>query len=82
MLSQEKLLKVIDADMRACRAATHAPDDKIGRDRQILELATLTQHLRMASDAGNDQAELEKVVQSLEKNMVVGYQRWRELSTV
>jgi hypothetical protein len=56
MLSQEKLLKVIEADMRACRAATHAPDDKLGLERQKLELATLTQHLQMAFDAGNDQA--------------------------
>jgi hypothetical protein len=82
MLSQEKLLKAIEADMGACRAATHAPDDRVGRDRQLLELATLTRHQQMAFDAGSDQAELERVVQSLETNMVVRYQQWRELSTV
>jgi hypothetical protein len=82
MFSQEKLLKVIDADMRACRDATPIPTDAPGKERQSLELATLARHLERAKSVGDDQAALEQIVQSLEKNMVVRYQRWRELSTV
>jgi hypothetical protein len=82
MLSQQKLLKAIDADMRACRDATLAPTDTPGKDRQILELATLTSHLQWAQTAGDDQSVLEQIVQSLEKSVVVGYQHWRDLSTV
>lgn len=81
MLSQAKLLKAIDADMRVCRDAN--PTDSPGKERRILELGTLTNHLEWAKRAGDDQAELERVVRSLETNNVVhGYQRWRELATV
>jgi len=45
-------------------------------------LAILTRHLEWAKSVGDDQAALEQIVQSLEKNMVVRYQRWRELSPV
>jgi hypothetical protein len=81
MLSQEKLLKVIAEDLRVCRGATHAPTDAPGRDRQIMEVATLTRHLEWAENANNDQAVLEEIVGSLEKNMVVRYQEWRERAT-
>jgi hypothetical protein len=80
MLSQRKLLKAIDADMRVCRSAN--PTDQAGKERQIFEMATLTAHLQWAQRAGDDQAELEKVLKSLEtKDVVRGYQHWRELST-
>ena len=82
MLSQEKLLKVIAEDLRVCRGATHASTDAPGRDRQIMEIATLTRHLEWAENANNDQAVLEEIVRSLEKNMVVHYQEWRERATV
>jgi len=82
MFSQQKLLKVIDADMHACRCAAPAPTDAPGKERQIQELAILTRHLEWAKSVGDDQAALEQIVQSLEKNMVVRYQRWRELSPV
>jgi hypothetical protein len=45
-------------------------------------MATLARHLQWAQSAGEDQAVLERVVQSLEKNMVVRYQDWRGFSTV
>jgi hypothetical protein len=81
MLSQEKLLKAIDSDMRVCRSVN--PTDASGKQRQILELTTLTRHLNWAKSAGDDQAELERVVGSLEVNEVVRrYQRWRQLATI
>jgi hypothetical protein len=82
MLSQEKLLKVIAEDLRVCRGATHAPTDTSGRDRQFMEISTLTRHMEWAENANNDQATLEEIVRSLEKNMVVHYQEWRKRATV
>jgi hypothetical protein len=70
MLSQEKLLKVIDAALIQSKNAA-----------QRIEHMTLLQYLQMAQEAGDDQAKLEAVVSSLEKNHVIGrYQQWRELS--
>jgi|HubBroStandDraft_2_1064218.scaffolds.fasta_scaffold10501_4 hypothetical protein len=81
MISQAKLLKVIDEDIDVCRGARHSHID--GLSRQTLELATLTKHWDLALDAGEDQYKLELVVLSLEENpTVAGYQRWRERSTV
>ena len=82
MLSQEKLLRALDIDIRICRNARHTPNDEHGKKRQILELAALIQHLQWAESAGNDQTILEQIVQSLEKNAVVGYQHWRNLATI
>jgi hypothetical protein len=84
MLSQERLLKAIDEDMQVCQAADPVPGDEQGRQQRTLELATLINHLEWAKRAGNGQAELEKIVVSLERiqNPVRGYQRWRELATV
>lgn len=50
-------------------------------DGQELVLATLIRHREMAREAGDDEGELEHVVRSLENNHVLGFQRWRELST-
>jgi hypothetical protein len=84
MLSQERLLKAIDEDMQVCQAAEPVPGDEPGRQQRILELATLTNHLQWAKRAGDDQAELEKIIVSLERiqNPVRGYQHWREVATV
>jgi len=82
MLSQENLLKVIDADMRACAQAKPLAGDAPGKERQILEMATLARHLQWTQSAGQDQAVLEQIVESLERNMVVRYQDWRGLSAM
>ena len=83
MLSQTNLLNAIEDDLKVCRNAEHASDDIQGKDRQKLEIATLTRHVQMTHEAGDDQTELEKVVRSLEKSLVVGrYQRWRDRATV
>jgi hypothetical protein len=78
LLSQEKLLKVIAEDLRVWRGASHASTDAPGRERQSMEITTLTQHMKWAENANDDQAVLEEIVQSLEKNMVVRYQEWRQ----
>jgi hypothetical protein len=81
MLSQEKLLKVIDSDMRVCLSVN--PTDAPGKERQILELTTLTRHLDWARSARDDQSELKGVIGSLETNEVVRhYRRWRQLATI
>jgi hypothetical protein len=38
--------------------------------------------MEWAKTANDDQATLEEIVRSLEKNMVVHYQEWRERATV
>jgi hypothetical protein len=83
MLSQDKLLKVIDEDLNYCRGAVERlnPTDTKGRERNILEFNTLLQHFQWAERAGDDQEELEKIVRSLETNgFLRGYQDWRERS--
>ena len=83
MLSQEKLLMVIDDDLKICREAAErmSPSDTPGKEQNILEFNTLMQHLKWAQRADSDQTELERVVSSLESNQVLrGYQRWRERS--
>jgi hypothetical protein len=80
MFSQKRLLSLIDTDMRLCRAAR--PIDESGKQHQVLEMTTLTTHQQWAQRAGDDQTLLGQVVESLEKSVVVGYQRWREFSTV
>jgi hypothetical protein len=83
LLSQEKLLKVIDEDLKICRRAAEQLDrtDAPGKERNILEFNILMAHLGWAERAGTDQAELERVVRSLETNEFLrGYQRWRERS--
>ena len=83
MLSQQKLLKVIDDDLKVCREAGERmnPSDTRAKEQNIVEFNTLMNHLMWAQRAGSDQAELERVVHSLESNEVLrGYQLWRERS--
>ncbi len=81
MLSQEKLLKLIDVDLHVCRSVIPTSTDLMGRAQQLIELSVLMRHLMDAKGAGNDQALLEGIVSALE-NSKVGYQPWREGSTV
>ena len=81
-MSQQKLLKVIEEDLDACRQAATSlhPTDEDGKDRNFLEFTTLMWHLRWARNA-SDQAALERVVASSEKNdFLRGYQDWRKRS--
>jgi hypothetical protein len=47
-----------------------------------MEIAILNRHKEWTENANDDQAVLEEIVRSLEKNMVVRYQEWRERATV
>lgn len=81
MIDHFKLLNAIDADLKVCRSAadTLHPTDIKGKERNVLELATLIAHKQWAERAGSDQAELEKVVCSLETNHLLrSYRHWRE----
>lgn len=83
MLSQQNLLKALDADLTVCReaAAKLSKGDIQGRERNILEFNTLLNHQLWAGRAGENQNELERIVSSLEYNgFLRGYQRWRERS--
>ena len=80
MISQASLLKALNHDLRVCDCVYHEADAK-GRERQISERATLLNHLTWTQRAGENQDELEKILQSLEaNNFVGGYQHWRELA--
>ncbi len=79
MLSQEKLLNVINEDLKQATAEQQA--DVQAASQQNIEHLTLLKHLQMAKKAGSDPEKLEAVVASLEKNPVIGaYQHWRERS--
>jgi hypothetical protein len=85
MLSREKLLEVLDADLTVCRGAAGQliPSDAQGKQRNILEFNTLLQHQQWADRAFDNQDELERIVSSLENNgFLHGYQRWRERSQI
>ena len=80
MISQSNLQKALNDDLRVCDTAYHESDAK-DRERQISERATLLNHLTWTQRAGENQDELEKILQSLEANKFVGgYQHWRELA--
>ncbi len=84
MFSQKKLLEAIAEDLKVCKQAeaTTNPADVEARNRAVLEYDTLNEHLKVAMAAGDDQAALERVIRSLENNLVVRRPHWRELSTV
>jgi hypothetical protein len=80
MISQSSLLKALDDDLRVCVSADHSSDLK-GRERQATERLTLQTYLTWARRVGENQDELEEIVQSLEADeIVVGHQHWRELA--
>ena len=82
MFSQEKLWNLVEAELRASQDARHASTETAARERQFVEIATLTRHLAWIKEAGDDQMVLEKIISSLEESTIVRYQAWRELSTV
>jgi hypothetical protein len=80
MLSQLRLIEVLDADLRLCDEAN--PADEPGQLQKMFVHDTLLKHREWASEAGDDQTVLEQIVRSLERNMLLSFQRWREESTV
>jgi hypothetical protein len=83
MLKRDKLLRAINNDLRQVTKALELSvenDDRPGIKQGLVEWGTLHQHLQMTIEASS-QEELEKVIQSLEKNVVIVYQNWRQLAT-
>jgi len=85
VVNPDKLLKAIDEDLEVCRGAAemlHSTDTP-GKQQNNLELNALMTYRKWIQRAGTDQAELERVVRSLETNEYLrGYQRWRERSEI
>jgi hypothetical protein len=80
LLDHEKLLKALNEDLKACResAQLNAP---VEDQRNAVEFSALTTHLMWAESVGDNQADLERIVHSLEANPFLRrYQRWRARS--
>jgi hypothetical protein len=78
VLDHEKLLIALNDDLKACREAARfkLPDED--KQRSDVEFSALTTHLMWTESVGEDQAELERIVHSLEANPFLhGYRRWR-----
>jgi len=80
MLGQLHLIEVIDAALRLCDVAN--PADETGQLQKMFVHDTLLGHREWAFEAGDDQTVLEQIVGSLERSMLLPFQRWREESTV
>ncbi len=81
MISRSDLLKALDHDLQMCDKIDHGSDTR-GSEQKMREHQSLLAHQEWTIRAGDDQNELEKVVQSLEKNEIIrGYRHWREVAT-
>src|SRR5690348_429842 len=79
MLSQRKLIAAIQEDLAVCRKNGRELTDSQSLEQKKLEVAALLRHLQMTEEVGYNQAELERVLRSLESNPALkAYQRWRE----
>jgi hypothetical protein len=81
LLDHEKLLRALNEDLQVCResAQLNTPDED---QRTAVEFSALTTHLMWAESVGDNQADLERIVHSLEANPFLRkYQRWRARST-
>jgi hypothetical protein len=81
LLDQKKLMKAIDDDLKACREVARFDSAEEIKQRNTLEFSTLMTHSIWTEAVGDDQPELERIVNSLEANPFLrGYERWRERS--
>jgi hypothetical protein len=81
LVDHEKLLKALNDDLQACREAAqlNSPEED---QRNAVEFSALTTHLMWAESVGDNQADLERIVHSLEANPFLRrYQRWRSRSS-
>jgi len=78
LLDREKLLTALNDDLKACREAPLFDETQEEKQRNTVEFSALTTHLMWAESVGDNQAELEHIVHSLEANPFLRrYQRWR-----
>jgi len=81
LLDPKRLLKALNDDLNACREVLRFSSSDEDRERGDLEFSTLRKHIVWAESASYDQAELERIIRSLEENTLLGgYQRWRKRS--
>jgi len=78
LLDHEKLLTALNDDLKTCREASRFDASQDDKQRNNVEFSALTSHLMWAESVGDNQAELEHIVHSLEANPFLRrYQRWR-----
>jgi hypothetical protein len=81
LLDREKLLKALNDDLGTCRETARFKLLEEDKQRSDVEFSALTTHLMWAESVGDNQAELESIVHSLEANPFLRrYQRWSERS--
>jgi hypothetical protein len=79
LLDQKKLISAIKDDLQACRESGRFDSPEQDKMRNNVEFSALTTHLMWTESVGDNQAELEHIVHSLEANPFLrGYQSWRK----
>jgi len=79
LLDHEKLLTALNDDLKTCREASRFDASQEDKQRNTVEFSALTTHLMWTESVGEDQAELERIVHSLEANPFLrGYQSWHK----
>jgi len=79
LLDQKKLISAIKDDLQACRESGRFDSPEQDKLRNNVEFSALTTHLMWTESVGDNQAELEHIVHSLEANPFLrGYQSWRK----
>jgi hypothetical protein len=81
LLDPNRLLKALNDDLNACREANRFNSSDEDKRRGDSAFSTLTAHILWAESARYDQAELERIIRSLETSpFLSGYQHWRKRS--
>jgi hypothetical protein len=71
-------MSAIEDDLQACRESGKFDSPEQDKLRNNMEFGALTTHLMWTESVGDNQAELERIVHSLEANPFLRvYQRWR-----
>ena len=79
LLDRKKLISAIEDDLQACRESGQFDSPEQDKLRNTVEFSALTTHLMWTEYVGEDQAELERIVHSLEANPLLrGYQSWHK----
>jgi hypothetical protein len=79
LLDQKKLISAIEDDLQTCRESGRFDSPEQDKMRNNVEFSALTTHLMWTESVGDNQAELEHIVHSLEANPFLrGYQSWRK----